>query len=53
MQRTAHDRGWTECERLAEQKRIIKLNIAYRTLKSFALLQLKDARRGVELLRTL
>jgi hypothetical protein len=28
-------RGWHECARLAEQRRIIKLNVAFRAMKSF------------------
>lgn len=50
---TARERGWTKCVELASQKRIIKLNIAYRALKSAALLQLGDARKGLKLLREL
>lgn len=46
-------RGWDTCARLATEKRFIKLNIAYRALKSAALLDLKDARNGVKLLREL
>jgi len=53
MRVTAQDRGWDECVRLARRKRIIKLNVGYRTLKSAALLQLDDARRGIKLLREL
>jgi hypothetical protein len=49
----AEARGWTECAKLAAAKRIIKLNVGYRALKSLALLQFADARRGVELLRRL
>jgi hypothetical protein len=32
---------------------MVKLNLAYRTLKSAARMQLGDARRGLELLREL
>ena len=49
----AIDRGWTESAHLATQKRILKLNIGYRALKSVALLQLADAWRGIKLLRQL
>jgi glycosyltransferase involved in cell wall biosynthesis len=45
--------GWDACTKLAREKRIIKLNLAYRTLKSVALLQLGDAARGLRLLRQL
>jgi glycosyltransferase involved in cell wall biosynthesis len=53
MQVVARDRQWGACEKLAHQKRIIKMNIAYRTLKHCALLQLGEARRGWKLLREL
>jgi glycosyltransferase involved in cell wall biosynthesis len=46
-------RGWTKCVELAAEKRMIKLNIAYRALKSAAQLQLTDARKGLRLLREL
>jgi glycosyltransferase involved in cell wall biosynthesis len=49
MLETARSRGWDKCVELAERKRIIKLNIAYRALKSAALLQLGEARRGFKL----
>jgi glycosyltransferase involved in cell wall biosynthesis len=50
---TTRERGWDKCVDLAAGKRIIKLNIAYRALKSAALLQLDDARKGLKLLREL
>lgn len=53
MRDISHERGWTECERLSRQKRIVKLNIAYRALKNVALGELKEAKRGFSLLRTL
>jgi glycosyltransferase involved in cell wall biosynthesis len=46
-------RGWDRCAALAAEKRMIKLNIAYRALKSVAQLQLGDARKGLKLLREL
>ncbi|MBA3817906.1 MAG: glycosyltransferase family 2 protein [Deltaproteobacteria bacterium] len=53
MRIEARQRGWQTAERLAAAKRILKLNVAYRALKSAALLQVADARRGVKLLREL
>lgn len=53
MREEVANRGWDECVRLATQKRIIKLNLAYRTLKSAALLQFGEAGRGLKLLRDL
>ena len=50
---TAKQLGWDKCAELAAEKRIIKLNIAYRALKSAALLQFGDARKGLKLLREL
>jgi GT2 family glycosyltransferase len=50
MQAIARGRGWDRCVRLARQKRMIKLNMAYRALKSVATLQLGEARRNFELL---
>ncbi|HEY0193836.1 MAG TPA: hypothetical protein VGC42_22120, partial [Kofleriaceae bacterium] len=46
-------RGWRRCERIARQKRMLKLNLAYRALKSAAQLQLGEAMRGLKLLREL
>ncbi len=53
MQVVARGRGWDACALLAKQKRIIKLNLAYRTLRSAARLDLAQARRGLALLREL
>lgn len=53
MQRLAHARGWAACERIARQKRMVKLQVFYRAMKSAALLQVADARRGIQLLREL
>ncbi len=50
---TAAERGWDACVKLATQKRIIKLNIAYRALKDTVLLDFDEARRGLRLLREL
>lgn len=50
---TAAARGWDACVKLATQKRIIKLNIAYRALKDTVLLDFAEARRGLRLLREL
>lgn len=46
-------RGWDTCAEIAAEKRFIKLNIAYRALKSAAKLELGDARKGLKLLREL
>lgn len=46
-------RGWDRCAAIAADKRIIKLNVAYRALKSAAKLQLDEARKGIKLLREL
>jgi glycosyltransferase involved in cell wall biosynthesis len=45
--------GWQECAKLARDKRIVKLNVAYRSLKSLVLLDLDEAVRGFRLLREL
>lgn len=50
MRVVALERGWEECARIAERKRIVKLNVAYRALKSAVRLQWRDAARGVRLL---
>ena len=39
------------CARIATQKRMLKLNLTYRALRSVAQLQLGDAMRGLKLLR--
>jgi glycosyltransferase involved in cell wall biosynthesis len=46
-------RGWTRCAEIAEAKRLLKLNLIHGALKSVATLQLRDARRGYEILRQL
>lgn len=53
MATVAAERGWPKCAEVARKKRILKLNITYRALKSAALGQFRDARRGLELLREL
>lgn len=53
MLETCGARGWDRCVRLAKGKRIVKLNVAYRALKSMVLGDLEDARRGFKLLRDL
>lgn len=53
MREKVRARGWRKCEELAAEKRMIKLNVAYRALKSAAQLQLGDARKGIQLLREL
>lgn len=53
MLEEAKRRGWERCVRLAERRSIVKLNVAYRSLKNLALLELGDARRGFKLLREL
>jgi len=50
MQERARTRGWDRCVEAARKKRIIKLNIAYRSLKNAALLEVGDAMRGFKLL---
>ncbi len=47
------ERGWYKCVQVAERRRLLKLNVAYRTLKSAVLGQLGDARRGLQLWREL
>lgn len=49
----ARGRGWDRCVALARQKRMTKLNITYRALRSLAALQIGDARRSFRLLREL
>jgi glycosyltransferase involved in cell wall biosynthesis len=49
----AQHRGWTRCERLARQKRIVKLNLIYFALRSVAHGDLGEARRDLQLLREL
>lgn len=53
MLAVVRERGWQDCVRVAEQRRLLKLNVAYRTLKSVAQGQLEDARRGLRLWREL
>jgi glycosyltransferase involved in cell wall biosynthesis len=45
--------AWSECARMASAKRIVKLNLAYRSLKNLALLQVGEAIRGFRLLSEL
>lgn len=47
------ERGWERCVQIARQRRVLKLNVAFRALKSAARLDLSDALRGVRLLREL
>jgi glycosyltransferase involved in cell wall biosynthesis len=49
----ARRRGWARCERLARQKRIVKLNLMFFALRSLARGDLGEARRDVALLREL
>jgi glycosyltransferase involved in cell wall biosynthesis len=53
MRRKASDRGWEHCRRVAEKKRIIKLNLTVSVLESCLRLRLGDARRRLGLLREL
>jgi glycosyltransferase involved in cell wall biosynthesis len=53
MRETARSRGWDRCVAVARQKRMVKLNVTYRALRSVVALQLADARRNLELLREL
>jgi glycosyltransferase involved in cell wall biosynthesis len=45
--------GWERCSRMAAAKRIVKLNLAYRSFKNLALLHVVDAVRGFRLLHEL
>ncbi len=53
MRAICAERGWDRCVALARDKRFVKLNVTYRALKSIALLELGEARRGFRLLREL
>jgi len=53
MYEIATTRGWLECAKTARRKRILKLNLAYRSLKSAVMLDLATARRGFATLRKL
>lgn len=53
MQDAARRRGWDRCVALARQKRMTKLNVTYRALRSVAAFELDDARRSLQLLREL
>lgn len=53
MRTKAAERGWDACVRLASHKRIIKLNVTYLALKHLVTLDLREARRGLRLLREL
>jgi glycosyltransferase involved in cell wall biosynthesis len=53
IQEIARSRGWDRCVAIARQKRMVKLNVTYRALRSAATLQLADARRNLQLLREL
>lgn len=53
MRVRCEQRGWDECTQMARAKRILKLNLAYRSLKNLALFHVGDAMRGFKLLRDL
>ncbi len=53
MRDQARARGWDDCVKVAAAKRFLKLNLTYRSLKSAAMLELGEARRGFRLLREL
>lgn len=53
MRVAADQRGWSQTALMARDKRMVKLNLAYRALKDLALLQFGDAARGFRLLRDL
>jgi len=53
MREVCAARGWDDCVAIATDKRFVKLNVTYRALKSLALLDLAEARRGFRLLREL
>jgi hypothetical protein len=53
MREKVRARGWDKCEAIAAEKRVVKLNVAYRALKSAAQLRLGEARKGLQFLRDL
>jgi hypothetical protein len=53
MREVCAARGWDDCVAIATDKRFVKLNVTYRALKSLAMLDLAEARRGFRLLREL
>jgi glycosyltransferase involved in cell wall biosynthesis len=53
MQGVASSRGWPRCVAVARRKRMTKLNITYRALRSVCALELAEARRSFRLLREL
>jgi glycosyltransferase involved in cell wall biosynthesis len=53
MRAVAESRGWERCARIAARKRVLKLNVTFCALRSFARLRLDQARRELQLLRQL
>lgn len=53
MRAAVEARGWDRCAAVARQKRLTKLHVAYRTVRSAARLDLEDTRFGLALLREL
>lgn len=53
MRAEVEARGWNRCAAVAKHKRLTKLHVAYRLMRSVARLELEDARFGLSLLREL
>ena len=53
MRAEVEARGWTRCAAVAKHKRLTKLHVVYRLMRSVARLELEDARFGLSLLREL
>lgn len=53
MRAAAEARGWGRLAHIARAKRMTKLNVIYRTLRSAAALDLAEARKNLQLLREL
>jgi glycosyltransferase involved in cell wall biosynthesis len=53
MAATAQGRGWHRCVKIATDKRILKLNVAFCAIQSCARLHLGEAHRNLKLLRQL
>jgi glycosyltransferase involved in cell wall biosynthesis len=53
MRAIAEARQWDRCARLAARKSVLKLNVTFCALRSFARLRLGQARRELQLLRQL
>jgi glycosyltransferase involved in cell wall biosynthesis len=53
MRAAVEARGWPRCAAVARHKRLTKLHVAYRTVRSVVRLELADAQFGLSLLREL